>query len=257
MNPTTRFSNRVENYVKYRPAYPKEVVSFLEGRKIINPQSVIADIGSGTGISAKLFLDNACTVYGIEPNEPMRKAGESYLASYPKFHSINATAEETTLPNQSVDCIIAAQAFHWFNTEKCKAEFKRILKPGGYIVLIWNDRLIDTTPFLKAYEQLLLTYAIDYTQVNHRNIDSKQIAHFFSFFTSSKENSGEIHLNNAQQLNYNGIKGRLLSSSYVPSEGNVNYSPMLAELEQIYKQYNQNGEVSFDYDTAIYYVRLS
>ena len=166
---TNRFSDRVDNYVKYRPHYPAEVIDFLKTEKIISENSVIADIGSGTGISADLFLKNGYKVFGIEPNEPMRQASKIILQKYTNeklFVSVNANAEETTLPNKSVDVIVCAQAFHWFNNDAFKNECKRILKPNGTVVLMWNDRRTDTTDFLKVYEDFLQMFGTDLKSVS-------------------------------------------------------------------------------------------
>ena len=127
MNTVQRFSNRVENYVKFRPGYPPEVLQLFHDEMKLRPDSVIADIGSGTGISAKLFLENGNEVFGVEPNDAMRSAAENFLSGYSKFRSVNGTAENTTLDESSLDFVIAAQAFHWFKPEETHGEFKRIL----------------------------------------------------------------------------------------------------------------------------------
>ena len=156
-----RFSDRVENYVRYRPSYPQEIIPLLQRETGLIPQHVIADVGSGTGISAELFLRAGSVVHAVEPNREMRAAAERLLAHFPNFHSVDGTAQATTLPDHGVDFIVAAQAFHWFNTPETRAEFSRILKPGGHIVLIWNERRLDSTPFLQAFEQLLLRHLAD------------------------------------------------------------------------------------------------
>ena len=161
-NPTQRFSDRVENYVRYRPSYPKEVLSILQEETEFTSASVIADVDSGTGISTKLFLENGNTVYGVEPNQKMRQAAEAFLQAYPHFRSIAGTAEATTLPDQLVDYVVAAQAFHWFNIPATRQEFARVLKPDGWVVLLWNSRRLNSTPFLQAYEALLQQYGTDY-----------------------------------------------------------------------------------------------
>ncbi len=174
-----RFSNRVENYVKYRPGYPPEVLGLFRNEMGLTPDSVIADVGSGTGISSRLFLENGNEVFGVEPNDAMRAAAEEFLAAFPNFHSRNGTAENTGLPDASVDLVIAAQAFHWFDPEKTRTEFKRILKEDGFVALIWNERQLATTPFLREYEQFLLKFASDYTKVRHENIDEEKLSDFF------------------------------------------------------------------------------
>lgn len=177
--PEERFSDRVDNYVRYRPHYPQEIIDVLRRETRLSSSSVIADVGSGTGISAELFLQAGCTVHGVEPNREMREAAERLLAAYPAFHSVNGTAEATTLPDHGVDLIVAAQAFHWFNTSATRAEFSRILKPDGHIVLIWNERKLDASPFLREYEALLLRFGTDYATVRHENIDATQLSYFF------------------------------------------------------------------------------
>src|SRR5215813_11661600 len=169
LEPTERFSTRVDNYVRYRPGYPAEIIDLLTASCGLTPQSLIADIGSGTGKSAEIFLANGNVVFGIEPNEGMRTAAETILGKNPNFRSVNATAEATTLPESSVDLITAGQAFHWFDLEKTKPEWVRILKPGGWAVVIWNERRLDTTPFLRDYEALLLKYGTDYQNIRHEN----------------------------------------------------------------------------------------
>ena len=108
-NSTTRFSDRVAYYIKYRPGYPAKVITLLNREIGLSPATVIADIGSGTGISSELFLKNGNRVFGVEPNQPMREAAESRLAGYDAFISINGTAEATTLPDASVDLVTAGQ----------------------------------------------------------------------------------------------------------------------------------------------------
>jgi SAM-dependent methyltransferase len=249
---TQRFSSRVENYIKYRPGYPNEVIETLRSECGLTADSIIADIGSGTGILTEMFLRNGDLVYGIEPNREMREAGERLLKGYPRFHSVAAQAEETRLPDHGVDFITAGQAFHWFDREKAREEFARILKPKGWIALIWNERVTTTTQFLVAYEQLLKDYSTDYEQVDHRRIDEDVIRDFFG--------SDDFRLKrfkNVQVFDYEGLKGRLLSSSYAPEEGHPNYEPMLAELERIFQTYQDEGKVVFEYVTQMYYGQLS
>jgi len=159
-----RFSSRVADYVRYRPGYPFELITLLRAECGLRPGHVIADLGSGTGFLSELFLKNGNRVYGVEPNEAMRQAGEEYLASHDGFVSLNGSAEATTLDNSSVDFITAGQAFHWFEADAARREFRRILKPTGWIVVLWNERQMDT-PFASAYEDLLVKYGTDYTRV--------------------------------------------------------------------------------------------
>ena len=153
---TRRFSSRVGNYVRYRPGYPSAVLDLLKNECGLSAASVIADIASGTGIFTRMLLENGNRVYGVEPNADMRQAGEEFLRAYPRFTSVAGTAEATTLDDHSVDLVTAAQAAHWFDREKARREFIRICRPGGWTVLLWNERRTGSTPFLRAYEQLLV-----------------------------------------------------------------------------------------------------
>jgi len=247
--PTQRFSTRVENYVKYRPHYPDSLIELLRKECGLPATSEwkIADIGSGTGISSELLLANGNTVYGVEPNLEMRLAGEVYLKSFPKFHSIDGTAEATTLPDKSVDMILAGQAFHWFDQTLSKQEFRRILKPAGKIVLLWNERAVKTTPFLTEYERMLQDYCPEYHLVDHRQIDRDIIAKFFA-----PHGFSDWVLPNAHIHDYDGISGRLLSSSYAPNTENPLYEPMMNELRRIFGMYNSGGTVTIDYATKVY-----
>jgi ubiquinone/menaquinone biosynthesis C-methylase UbiE len=243
---TKRFSNRVDNYVKYRPSYPTEIIPFLEKQIGFNSGFVVADIGSGTGILSKILLNNGNKVYGIEPNTEMRNKAEELLGSYTSFKSINGTAEQTTLPGVSVNIITAAQAFHWFDVKQTKVEFKRITKPGSYCMLLWNERLASSA-FEKAYEQLLLNYTIDYKEVNHRNVNEGSIAEFFEPHRFIKQT-----FSNKQVFDFEGLKGRLLTSSYAPDEHHAEYNNMIKVLKDIFITFNQNNIVQFNYETKLY-----
>ena len=176
---TTRFSSKVDNYRKYRPTYPAEVIDLLRHECGLTSEAVVADIAYGTGLFTKLLAETGARVIGVEPNAPMRQAGEEYLAAYANFRSIEGTAEATGLADRSIDLLAAAQAAHWFDVEKAKREFLRVLKPKGWVVLLWNKRSLDATPFAKAYEQVLLDYATDYKEIRH---DEKEEAIAREFF---------------------------------------------------------------------------
>ncbi|MFL5803507.1 MAG: class I SAM-dependent methyltransferase [Roseiflexaceae bacterium] len=248
---TRRFSSRVENYVRYRPGYPPEVIELLTARCGLTPDSLVADIGSGTGLLARLFLAHGCRVLGVEPNGEMRAAGERLLSGFPNFTSVEGTAEATTLPAQSVDFVTAGQAFHWFDRALARTEFARLLRPGGWVVLVWNDRRSATTPFLAAYEQLLERYATDYAQVNHKRIDEATIGTFFAPGAWSVQ-----VFENRQQFDFAGLQGRLLSSSYTPEPGHPGHQPMIDALRTLFDTHQHGGQVAFEYDTTVYYGRL-
>ena len=243
---TERFSDRVENYIKYRPGYPPEVLKYLNEKIGFNSDGVVADIGSGTGISAEMFLTNGNKVYAVEPNNEMREAADKLLSEYPHYFSVNGTSEATTIAGQSIDLIVAAQAFHWFDSEAFKIECRRISRGGAYCLLIWNERKVESD-FEKAYEELLLKYANDYLQVDHRNVKEKDIEAFFTPGTVLTE-----VLYNQQVFDYEGVKGRLLSSSYAPNVGEPNFEPMIAYLREIFDKYQTGGRVSFSYDCKLF-----
>lgn len=248
--PTERFSSRVENYVRYRPGYPPEVIHLLQRECGLSKESVVAEMGSGTGKLTELLLNTGCSVIGIEPNREMREAAEQLLKSFPNFASVAATAEETGLPAASVDLITAGQSFHWFDRQRVRQEFQRILKPGGFVALIWNDRRTETTPFLAAYEELLREFATDYEQVNHRNIDMEVLREFFG-------REPEVRIfPHSQRFDFSGLKGRLLSSSYAPDVGQPKHDEMLRRLREVFEAHQGDGTVSFDYDTRVYFGRL-
>lgn len=245
-----RFTNRVGNYVRHRPDYPKGVVQFLKSALGLSSSSIIADVGSGTGISSKLFLDKGCTVFGVEPNEAMRSAAEDFLKTYANFKSVNGSAEATNLPDQRVDFVVAGQAYHWFDADKAKAEFRRILKPSGWTILIWNERQLDTTEFLRDYEKFLLEFGTDYKEVRHDNYERLNIEKFFA------SDFNQRTFANFQEHDFEGLKGRLLSASYIPSEGHKRYEEMIDELQRLFAKHKQDGKVKILYDTNVYYGRV-
>ncbi len=250
-NATSRFSDRVENYIRYRPEYPSEALAVLQQGCALSPAHVIADVASGTGIWTRRLLGNGNTVFGIEPNAEMREAGERLLMSFPQFTGIAGTAEKTTLPDQSVDFVTAAQAAHWFDRKPARREFVRILKSGGWLVLLWNERVTDSTPFLRDYEQLLSTYGTDYGEVRHeRTTDA--VNEFFDPVPFQQRVFGM-----RQEFDYAGLQGRLLSSSYAPGAGHPNHEPMLRELKRLFEAHAVAGRVEVDYKTRVYFGRLA
>jgi SAM-dependent methyltransferase len=243
---THRFSDRVDAYVRYRPGYPDELVATLLEQTGIVDTAVVADIGSGTGIFTRLLLEAGLEVYAVEPNSNMREAAEALLSGEAKFISVNGPAEQTGLADQSVDLVTAAQAFHWFNNETTKHEFRRILKPDGALALIWNRRNTDQ-PFQQAYDGILREFAPEYGAVNHMNLSNDDIAAFFA--------AGSMTLLNfeyRQRLDFSGLLGRLKSASYCPAEDSPRYIPLVTELLALFDQFAVNGVIDFEYDTQLY-----
>ncbi|CAH2714847.1 hypothetical protein BACCIP111895_02023 [Neobacillus rhizosphaerae] len=245
-NPKGRFSNRVENYGKYRPNYPNNIIKFLNTNTSFTKESIIADIGSGTGISSKLFLDNGNKVYGVEPNEDMRRAGERYLYNYTNFYSIDASSECTKLESESIDVIVCGQAFHWFEPETTKKEFLRILKPDGFVVIINNRRKLGSE-FMNRYAELISKYSeSDVSKPLHTNL---------SDVVDSKTIYKEV-FDNPQIFNFERLQGDLISYSYIPSEEKTIFSTMISEFKLLFDKHNKNGRVIFDYETVLYLCKM-
>lgn len=248
-HPTERFSDRAETYAKYRPGYPNEMLQFLE--TLIAPPAAAADIGSGTGILTRQLLKSGYEVWAVEPNEAMRRAAEPTLSGYPACRSIDGTAEATTLEDQAVDLITCAQAFHWFSRVQTRLEFSRILKPDGWIALLWNERQEDATPINRAYDNLLKAMATDYQNVNHRRVATEDIQAFFA--------PAEVQLRtfaNHQTLDCDGFLGRLISCSYVPNLGQPGHQEIVEEAKKVFEAHQDGGKIIFEYETKVYVGRL-
>lgn len=250
-DPANRFTKTVEYYLKYRPSYPPEIIPFLVKECGLTKDKVIADIGSGTGFLTKLFLDFGNTVYGVEPNRAMREAGEDYLRQYHDFHSIDGSAEVTTLSNQSIDIITVGTAFHWFDAEKTRHEFKRILTSPGWVILIWNVRDVEHSPLMQDYETLIIKYGTDYKSSKAEEFDKTALSTFFTPFEMKT-----TVFKNVQQFDWEALKGRLLSTSYIIRPDHPRFEEMLQTLSNIYNRHQKNDKVIFLYETKIYYGRL-
>ena len=247
-----RFSNRVEDYVRCRPGYPAAVLDVLCEECGLRPESVVADIGSGTGLLAQMFLENGNLVYGVEPNAAMREAGEQWLEKYPHFCSVAGSAEATTLPDASVDFVVVGQAFHWFDREAARSEFVRILKPGGSVALLWNERDVEATPFMSEYELLLRCYGTDYSTVQHTYSEQ---AGLDKFYAPSEVETREFE--NQQHVDLDGLKGRLMSASYAPPAGDPRHEPMMKDLGGLFAKHQVDGRVTILYRTRVYWGHLA
>jgi SAM-dependent methyltransferase len=250
MDPTLRFSNRVEDYARYRPGYPPQVLETLQRECGLTAQSLIADVGCGTGILSRLFCEAGNWVYGVEPNASMLEAARETLRGYPKFSPVQAPAEATTLPIAAVDFVTAAQAFHWFDPRPTRREFARILKPGGWVVLLWNERRMDATPFMVDYEHLLVRFGVDYHKVKPL-WNKNSLPAFFGAGGFRK-----AVFDNPQMLDRAGLTGRVLSASYMPHRGHPSFPPMLGAIDNLFDAYQKDGQVCMEQETLMFYGKL-
>jgi SAM-dependent methyltransferase len=256
---TERFSSRVDDYVKYRPSYPKALFDALERACGLSERSVVADVGSGTGIASRALLERGYRVYGVEPNRAMREAAERALSRWLRaadggdFVSIPGRAEATGLVNESVDLVFVAQAFHWFERAASRREFARILRPHGLVALVWNDRSLDASPFLSAYEALLREHSVDYEAVRASDVASDLELDAF-FAPGGYEQLG---FGNSQDFDHDGLIGRARSSSYVPAPGHPSHERFFTELDRIYGAHAVGGIVRFEYTTRLYWGRVA
>jgi SAM-dependent methyltransferase len=248
---TQRFTSRADNYAKYRPTYAPAVLDLLRRQCGLTPESVIADVGSGTGISTAMFLQNGNRVFAVEPNDAMRVYAEERLGSNPRFTSIAARSEATTLPAASVDQIVAGQAFHWFEPEATRAEFMRILRPSGWVALMWNSRQDDASPFAQGYETLLKQYSLDYQQVHHRNVGDAALDDFFGVGAWRR-----AAFDNPQTRDWEGLSGGLQSGSYTPEPGHPNYVPLMEGLRRLFDAHHVDGRVVLPTVTEVFFGRL-
>jgi SAM-dependent methyltransferase len=252
---TTRFSDRVEYYIKSRPHYPPALLEFMRDRLALAPERVVADVGSGTGILTEMLLKHGNVVYAVEPNEPMRRAAEQLLAGrYRNFRSIAGSAEATTLCDRSVNFVTAGQAFHWFEPVRARAEFRRILRPDGWVVLVWNDRRLDRPAFAVGYERLVRRFNTDFDKINHRNVSKDESEALRRFFDGERYENANF--DNPQTHDWEGVRARLLSSSYMPLSDDPRFDAMLNELRDVFDAHQQDGTVVLEYDTRVYFGQL-
>ena len=243
-DPKRRFSKRAENYARHRPGYPREVLEPLRAEWGFTRSSVVADVASGTGRLSELFLQNGNRVYGVEPNDEMREAGDLYLAGYPLFTSVGGSAEETTLDDECVDLAVVGHAFHWFDVRRAREEFARILRPGGCAALLWNELRHDASPFMGDYERLIRRHKTE----DYEDFD--RVEGIRAFF--DPEPFREYVFRHAQAFDLDALRGRLLSSSYVPDAGQPGHEVMVRELEEVFRAHARHEEVAFEYETLVY-----
>jgi SAM-dependent methyltransferase len=240
-----RFSNRVADYVRYRPAYPPELVDWLRESIDLKPHWIVADIGSGTGMLSRLFMSHGNLVYGVEPNDAMRAAADVAFEREPHFVSVPGSAEATTLNDGSIDLITAGQSFHWFDRDAIRREWRRILSPGGRALIVFNSRVIEATPFMRAYDDFLVANAVDYPGVDHRRVLGDSLASFF-------EGMQPWHVLASKWSTREAVLGLSRSSSYVPAPGHPKHDAFFDGLGALFDQHAVDGKVEFVYKTEAY-----
>jgi SAM-dependent methyltransferase len=251
-DPTARFSDRAQAYASGRPGYPAPIAALLARELDLAPGALIADLGSGTGLSSRLFLDAGLRVIGIEPNAPMRAVAEAAFAGNPAFRSLGASAQQTTLAPDSVDCIVAAQAFHWFDIDATRTEALRILRPPARAALIWNVRRAEDSEFAQGYEQLLLQYGTEYPQIRERHTDEASIGRFFG-----GPHWRRTDFDNPTELDYGLLAARVLSTSYLPGPQDAAHAPMMRALRQLFDRHQRGGRVWMHYVARVYHGRIA
>jgi SAM-dependent methyltransferase len=242
----------VDSYVRARPGYPPAVLDAIEAETGLAPPLAVADVGSGTGIFTRLLLERGHTVYAVEPNAPMRRAAEGAVGGLPHFHSVEGRAEATSLPDGSVDLITAAQAFHWFDLDPTREEWRRILRPPRWTALLWNDRRSDDEGFGKAYEAFLREWGgAEYLRVRGSWDVAGSLDRFFG-----PGRRRQLTLANAQRLDLEALGERLLSSSYLPGPNDPRHAAMLEAARGLFEAYQAGGAVSLAYDVRVHVGRL-
>jgi SAM-dependent methyltransferase len=250
-DPTRRFTDRVSDYARYRPSYPPELLQLLREELGLRPEHVVADVGSGTGLLSEPLLASGNLVFAVEPNRAMARAAREWLGGNHRFHDVDGRAEATGLQAGTVDFVVAGQAFHWFDAARAREEFRRILKPDGWVVLVWNVRRLEGTPFLRDYEAFLGQWGTDYKEVSGRYHDDAALRALFG-----PGGYRTRRFDNRQTFDLDGLRGRLLSSSYTPPPEHPRREPMLLALPALFERHQVDGQVAFEYDTHVYYGRL-
>ncbi|MDH3714210.1 MAG: class I SAM-dependent methyltransferase [Gammaproteobacteria bacterium] len=249
---TQRFSDRVADYQRYRPGYPAAVFDYLIDRCRLTTADVVVDVGAGTGLSTEPWLTRSFRVQAVEPNAEMRAAAADCLTAYPQLELVDGTAEALPMPDGGAGLITAAQAFHWFESDASRSEFKRVLKPDGHVALIWNERQSDASAFLKGYEKAMQAYASDYSTITHERRSTRRIVEFFA-----PDEVTEQGFDNTQAFDFEALCGRVWSSSYAPPPDSPNYAPLREQMRQLFDRYASDGNVHFIYRTRVFTGRLS
>jgi SAM-dependent methyltransferase len=245
-DPTERFTGRSEDYRLHRPRYPDALFQYLLDNSVIWRGCSVADVGSGTGIFSQGLLDRGVEVFAVEPNKEMRECAEAALGSRVGFHSVVGRSEATTLGMASVDAVTAAQAFHWFDIDPTKIEFSRILRPGAQVCIVYNERDV-CDPFSGEYEGLVGVYTDPDKVRREKSRDPR------AFFVGKCR---EASFPNQQELDREGVLGRVLSNSHMPKKGDDGYEEVVRRLSEIFNRHQESGRVILHYNSRVYHGTL-
>lgn len=236
MDHTKKFDGRADAYVRGRPGYARELLEYLHGHLSLSDESVFADIGSGTGKLTMQLLERGYTVFAVEPNDEMRRSAEGLLSAHPGFISVDGTAANTGLREASVDHVVAAQAFHWFDAEAFKRECSRILRPSGMVILVYNSR--DTSSELvMENERLCRKFCPDFKGFSGGiNEEPSRMERFFD------GDYDAVSFENDLIYTEEGFIQRMLSSSYSPKPGDEGYDDFILSLRDFFCAYSYDGE---------------
>lgn len=251
MDATERFSSRVESYRLHRPRYPLAVVDLLTCECDLQPNAAIADVAAGTGLLAEIFLARGHRVTAVEPNKNMRETCAALMTRFPALQCVDGTAENTGLPSHSSDLISVGQALHWFDLSRARDEFMRVLRPSGWCAVVYNERCMGGDPFHDGYEQILQKFGIDYETVRHSYLQEERLIGFFGIGKMR-----QATLPNSQELDLDGLMGRILSSSYMPQPGHPRFAPMSKAIEDLFVMCARGGHVRMQYECVISYGRF-
>ncbi|WP_027630931.1 class I SAM-dependent methyltransferase [Ruminiclostridium cellobioparum] len=244
---TEKFSGKANIYEKYRPEYPKAFIDYLYDSAGFNRTSTIADVGAGTGILTRQLLEKGSRVYGVEPNNDMRRMAETKLAGFNNFYSVDGTAENTRLDDRSIDFVTVAQAFHWFDALAFQKECMRILKPGGLAVLVWNSRAAGSELVMENAE-ICKKYCPDFTGFSG-GMEEKPSDLSIFFKDGSYETK---QFDNKISYDLEGFIGRNLSASYAPNEKETNYVKFVNAITSLFDRYSVSGKVAVPNVTRCY-----
>ncbi len=247
MDSRKKFSGKAEVYQESRPRYPQALYQYFRKHFLMGEGAAVADIGSGTGILTKELLKMGCVVYGVEPNDDMRRTAEKQLASYDGYTSIAAAAEHTTLPDHSMDFVIAAQAFHWFNVAQFHKECYRILKPNAMVALVWNFR-DETADIMLENKKICEKYCKDFHGFSggiHNRLEKVDCFFDGDYQTICFQNP--VYYTKEQFIKRN------LSSSFSIGSGEDNFDDYCCELANLFDVFSQKETVCILYQTVCYF----